>query len=137
MENQYNKEKKLIQVFTFFAILAIFIACLGIYGLAAFTAERRTKEIGLRKVMGAGPPDIVRLLMWQFTKPVLLANLLAWPAAAYFLNDWLAGFQQRIDLNLVWFIVAGASALFIAWATVASHAARVARTSPIQALRYE
>lgn len=125
------------KLFAAFAGLAVLIACLGLFGLAAFTAERRTKEIGLRKVLGASVPDIVRLLVWQFSQPVLIANLIAWPLAWYGLSQWLAGFAYRVDLNPLLFLAAGAGALLIAWVTVAGHAARVAVEKPVRALRYE
>jgi putative ABC transport system permease protein len=117
--------------------LAILIACLGLFGLAAFTAERRTKEIGLRKVLGATVVDIVRLLVWQFSKPVLVANLAAWPVAWFLMARWLGGYAYRIQMNPLVFALAGLSALLIAWATVAGHAARVASAKPVNALRYE
>lgn len=137
--NQYAKEAGQATLFSAFSGLAILIACLGLYGLASFTAERRTKEIGIRKVMGARVIDIIKLLVWQFSKPVMLANLLAWPLAIYYMSDWLSGFEYR--LSDIWLygacIVAGGVALVIAWLTVAGHAARVARSNPIKALRYE
>jgi putative ABC transport system permease protein len=113
------------------------IACLGLYGLAAFTAERRTKEIGIRKVLGARVIDIVRLLAWQFSKPVVIANFIAWPVGWWAMREWLNGFDQRIALTPGPFVVAGLLALAIALATVAGHALRVARTNPVHALRYE
>ena len=125
------------QTFAGFAGLAVVIACLGLFGLAAFTAERRTKEIGIRKVFGAGSVDIVRLLAWQFSKPVIIANLIAWPVAWWVMRDWLNTFDARIDLGPTPFIVAGLMALAIAIGTVAGHALRVSRTNPIVALRYE
>lgn len=120
-----------------FVGVAIIIACLGLFGLAAFTVGRRTKEIGIRKVFGARERDIVKLLLWQFSIPVLGANLIAWPAAWYYLRHWLEGFAYRIDLNPVFFIIPGTAAVIIAWATVAGHALRVARANPVDALRYE
>ena len=124
-------------MFGLFVGIAISIACLGLFGLAAFTAERRTKEIGVRKVFGARTRDIVRLLLWQFSIPVLLANAIAWPIAWYYLHNWLENFAFRIDLGLVYFLLAGLVALLIAWITVISHAVRVARANPVHALRYE
>ena len=112
------------------------IGCLGLFGLAAFTAERRTKEIGIRKVLGARTRDIVRLLVWQFSRPVIIANIIAWPVAWWLMRDWLNGFDQRIALAPVPFVAAGV-ALGIAIATVVGHAMRVARANPIYALRYE
>ncbi len=125
------------RIFGIFVGLAIVIACLGLFGLASFTAERRTKEIGIRKVHGARTRDIVRLLLWQFSKPVLLANLIAWPVAWYYLQDWLKGYAYRIPLSPLYFLAAGLVALLIAWATVIFHTVLVARSNPIAALRYE
>ena len=125
------------QLFAVFGGLALFIACLGLFGLSAFTAERRTKEIGIRKSMGAKTSDILRLLTWKFAKPVLWANLIAWPVAYYFMNRWLAGFAYHIDLAPWMFVAAGALALVIAFATVSVHSFLVARAKPIAALRYE
>jgi putative ABC transport system permease protein len=124
-------------MFGVFVAIAIFIACLGLFGLAAFTAERRTKEIGIRKAFGARTPDIVRLLLWQFSIPVLIANVVAWPVAYYYLHGWLESYAYRIPLNPLYFAAAGAAALVIAWITVAGHAVRVARAHPVHALRYE
>ncbi|MFD1611405.1 ABC transporter permease [Sphingomonas tabacisoli] len=123
--------------FAGFAGLAVAVACLGLFGLAAFTAERRTKEIGIRKVFGAGVMDIVRLLVWQFTKPVVIANLIAWPVAWWLMRDWLNQFDARIALTPGPFLMAGLIAFAIAIGTVAGHAIRIARTNPIHALRYE
>jgi putative ABC transport system permease protein len=134
---QYAAEEAQAAMFAAFAGLAIIIACLGLYGLASFSAERRTKEIGIRKVLGARVPDVVRLMVWDFSKPVVVANLIAWPASWFLMTEWLNGFQHRIDLNAVPFLAAGLVALLIAWATVAGQAARVARANPIHALRYE
>jgi putative ABC transport system permease protein len=133
----YAADEARAELFGAFAILAVVIGCLGLFGLAAFTAERRTKEIGIRKVLGARTRDIVRLLVWQFSRPVLIANLIAWPVAWWIMRDWLNGFDQRIVLTPVPFLEAGSLALLIAVATIATHAWRVARTSPVKALRYE
>jgi putative ABC transport system permease protein len=133
----YEAEDARAKTFAAFAILAVIVACLGLYGLAAFTAERRTKEIGIRKVLGARSRDIVRLLAWQFSKPVIIANLIAWPVAWWVMRDWLNGFDARIDLGPTPFVLAGALALMIAIGTIAGHALRVARANPINALRYE
>jgi len=120
-----------------FVALALLIACLGLFGLAAFIIDRRTKEIGIRKVMGAGTRDIVRLLLWQFSLPVIVANLIAWPVAWTYLRHWLDGYAYRIELSPLYFVAAGAVALVIAWLTVIGHALRVARANPVHALRYE
>ena len=133
----YGADEARGRTFAGFAGLAILIACLGLFGLAAFTAERRTREIGIRKVFGARIRDIVRLLAWQFSKPVVLANLIAWPVAWWVMRDWLNGFDARIDLGPGPFLMAGFLALAIALGTIAGHAIKVARLSPIHALRYE
>jgi len=123
--------------FSGFALLAIIISSMGLFALAAFSTQRRTKEIGIRKVFGASIRNLVQMLAWQFSKPVVLANVLALPVAWYFLNDWLNNFVYRIPLSPTYFVAAGLLALLIAWATVAGHAWKVARSNPIKALRYE
>ncbi|MEO9131925.1 MAG: FtsX-like permease family protein, partial [Sphingomonas sp.] len=133
----YNADEARAKLFGAFAILAVVIGCLGLFGLAAFTAERRTKEIGIRKVLGARTRDILRLLVWQFSRPVLIANLIAWPIAWWVMRGWLNGFDTRIALTPVPFLAAGLLAMLIAIVTISAHAWRVARTSPIRALRYE
>jgi putative ABC transport system permease protein len=133
----YSTDAARAKTFGGFALLAVLIACLGLFGLSAFTAERRTKEIGIRKVFGARSRDIVRLLAWQFSKPVIVANLIAWPVAWWLMRDWLNGFDASIDLGPGPFVLAGALALAIALGTIAGHALKVARANPIHALRYE
>ncbi|MBB6254795.1 ABC transporter permease [Nitrospirillum iridis] len=137
IRSAYAGERQQSLLLATFAGLAILIACLGLFGLAAFTAERRTKEIGLRKVLGASVPDIVRLLVWQFSKPVLVATLVAWPVAWLVTGRWLGGFVYRVSQDPLVFAVAGLAALLVAWVTVAGHAARVAAAKPVNALRYE
>jgi putative ABC transport system permease protein len=137
MVELYEAEDARAQTFAGFAVLAVIVACLGLFGLAAFTAERRTKEIGIRKVLGARSRDIVRLLAWQFSKPVIIANLLAWPVAWWLMRDWLNTFDARIALGPTPFLLAGLLALAIAIGTIAGHALKVARSNPILALRYE
>jgi len=124
-------------MFGVFVGIAIFIACLGLFGLAAFSTEQRTREIGVRKVFGARTRDVVLLLLWQFSVPVLVANFVAWPVAYYYLHGWLENYAYRIALSPLYFVAAGAAALAIAWATVIAHALRVARANPVHALRYE
>jgi putative ABC transport system permease protein len=137
MVELYEAEDARAKTFAAFAILAVIVACLGLFGLAAFTAERRTKEIGIRKVLGARTQDIVRLLAWQFSKPVIIANLIAWPAAWWLMREWLNDFDTRIPLGPTPFLIAGFLALGIAIATVSGHALKIARSNPINALRYE
>ena len=120
-----------------FVVIAVLISVLGLFGLAVFTAERRTREIGIRKVSGAATRDLVRLMLWRISVPVLIANIVAWPAAYYFLRRWLESYAYRITLGPGYFIAAGAAGLIIAWATVYANTLRLARTSPVHALRYE
>jgi putative ABC transport system permease protein len=137
MRELYKAEDSRAKIFAAFSLLAVIIGCLGLFGLAAFTAERRTKEIGIRKVLGARTRDIIRLLVWQFSRPVIIANVIAWPIAWWMMRDWLNSFDQRISLTPVPFVIAAAIALGIAIATVVGHAVKVARANPIHALRYE
>ena len=136
-ERLYQGDERQGKIFAIFVCIAIFIACLGLFGLAAFTASRRTKEIGIRKVFGARTRDVVVLLLWQFSIPVLLANLIAWPIAWYYLHGWLQGFAYRVSMNPMIFAGVGLAALLLAWATIFTHAWRVARANPVHALRYE
>lgn len=133
----YTSDIKQGQMLLAFSILAVFVACLGLYGLAAFTAEQRTKEIAVRKVYGAGVWDIVKLLLMQFSKPVLMANIIAWPIAWYLMTDYLNGFTFRIDLGVAYFVGTGIIALLIAWATTTMHAIKAAQTSPALILKAE
>ena len=117
--------------------VAVFLACLGLFGLSIYTAQRRTREIGIRKVMGAATSDIMRLLLWAFTMPVFWASLIAWPLVAWTMNRWLEGFMYRVSLG--WWLLPLASllALAIALATVSVHSYLVARAKPAGALRYQ
>lgn len=136
---QYDQENRQAELFAAFSALAVLVACLGLFGLASFSAEQRTKEIGIRKVLGATIRDIVQLLVWQFSRPVLIANLIAWPTAWYFMSSWLDGFRYSLGDSYILMVAvaAGTIALMIAWVTVAGRAYRVAQTNPISALRYE
>ena len=120
-----------------FSVLAIFIACLGLLGLAAFVTERRTKEIGIRKVLGASVAEIVVLLSTEFAKWVLVANVIAWPLAYYVMNNWLKSFAYRIDIENLDFYSIRCLALVIALLTVSSHAIKAATANPVESLRYE
>jgi putative ABC transport system permease protein len=137
VDNFYASENRQVKVFVTFAFIAIIISAVGLLGLTAFSAERRTKEIGIRKVLGARTIDIVKLMLGQFSKLVLLANLLALPVAWWLMDGWLSSFEYRIDLNAIWFIGAGLAALIIAWATVISYSIKAAKANPVDSLRYE
>ncbi|MFT4928862.1 MAG: putative ABC transport system permease protein [Phenylobacterium sp.] len=117
--------------------LAIMISCLGVYGMATFSVQRRTKEIGIRKIMGAEVKDIMALMLLQFSKPVLIAMLIAWPVSGYIMSDWLQSFVLRIDLNPLFFVFAGLVTLLITWLTIAGHVYKAASAKPVNALRYE
>ena len=134
---QYEADEKLSQILSYFTFLAIFIACLGLFGLASFTAEKRTKEIGIRKALGASVSEIILLLSKQFTKWVLVANIIAWPLAYFAMNQWLQNFAYRINIGLGIFVLAGVLALVIALLTVGYQAIKAARANPVEALRYE
>jgi putative ABC transport system permease protein len=136
-ERLYRSDERNGTVFGVFVLVAIFIACLGLYGLVVFTAERRTKEVALRKISGARTLEILKSMLWRISLPVMLANAIAWPVTYYYLQDWLQGFANHISLNPGYFLTAGTVALLIAWATVFVHTLRLAHTSPIHALRYE
>jgi putative ABC transport system permease protein len=133
----YDPDARRGQLFAVGSALSAIIACLGLYGLAAFNTSRRTKEIGIRKTLGASTSDVLRLLIVEFLRPVLWANLIAWPVAWLVMRSWLAGFDQRIDLNPVYFVAPTVAAILVAVVTVADQAIRVARAEPARALRYE
>ncbi|HEX9654057.1 MAG TPA: FtsX-like permease family protein, partial [bacterium] len=138
-EQLYQSEHKLGQTFSAFSALAIFIGCLGLFGLASYTAEQRTKEIGIRKVMGASVSNLVVLLSRDFTKLVTVATVVSWPMAYFAMNRWLQDFAYRIDINsqLLTFLLAAALALAIALMTVSVQAIKAALINPVDSLRYE
>jgi putative ABC transport system permease protein len=133
----YRSEEKLRQIFGGFAFLAVFIGCLGLFGLASYSAERRTKEIGIRKVLGATESGLAVLLSKEFTKWVLLANLVAWPAAYLVMTWWLKNFAYRSGISLWAFIAAGGLAWGIAFLTVGYQAVKASLADPVKALKYE
>jgi putative ABC transport system permease protein len=134
---QYRAEERLSVIFTYFSILAIFIACLGLFGLASFTAEQKTKEIGIRRILGAPVSGIVLLLSKEFTKWVVAANLLAWPIAYFLMQKWLQNFAFRISIGIGTFLLAAALALMIALTIVCYQSLKAALANPIESLRYE
>jgi putative ABC transport system permease protein len=137
IDAQYRDEQRLADTLAGSALLALLVACLGLYGLSSYVTESRRREIAIRKVMGAGTGDVVALLGWQLARPILLACLVAVPASYVLAGRWLAGFAYRIELGAGFFALAVAGALVIAAATVAVQTVRAARTRPIAALRAE
>ena len=134
---QYEAEIKTNNLFFIFSTLSIFVACLGLFGLAAFTTEERTKEIGIRKVLGASIPSIFTNLIKQLTKWVLVANIIAWPVAYYIMNSWLQDFAYRIDISIWTFAMAGLIALVIAVGTISYQSIKAAISNPSDILKYE
>jgi putative ABC transport system permease protein len=133
----YEAENRLGRTSGTFSLLAVFLACLGLFGLISFTAEQRTKEIGIRKALGASVSDIVRLLSKEFVKLVLVANLIAWPFAYYVTTRWLQGFAYRTSPGVGIFLLGGVLSLVVTLLVVSGQAARAARANPVDALRYE
>jgi len=136
-QSQYFAERQVAKLSQYFAGLAILISCLGLFGLAAFTAERRLKEIGIRKVLGASEFGIVYLLSSDFTKIVILSIIISLPVGYFIGRSWLDSFAYKIDLEWWYFVSAGFTALCIAWLTVGSQAIKAARINPTQCLKDE
>ena len=136
-DNAYKAEKRFGEIFGLFAGLAIFVACLGLYGIAAYTAEQRTKEIGIRKVLGASNSTIVKLLNQEFTKLVIVANLAAWPIAYYLIGIWLGDFAYKSYPGIEVYVGAALVSVFVAGITVARQSIKAANIQPVNALKYE
>ena len=136
-EKMYRSEMRLGKTFASFTVLAIFIACLGLFGLASFTSEQRTKEIGVRKVLGASVSNIVFLLSKEFSKWVLIAGLIAWPVAYYAMSHWLQSFAYRVSVSIWVFLLSTVMAMLVAVVTVSFKAVKAAIANPVEALRYE
>lgn len=135
--SKYPEEEKIREIYIAFGCLAVFVACLGLFGLASFSVQQRTKEIGVRKVLGASVREIVMLLSKEFTKWILAANLIAWPLAYYMMNRWLENFAYRINVKWDIFIFAGILTAVIAFFTISFHSMRAAKSNPVDALKYE
>jgi putative ABC transport system permease protein len=133
----YKSEQRFGVILNLFSAMSIFISCLGLFGLALFIAEQRTKEIGIRKVLGATVSNIIMLLTKEFTKWVLIANIIAWPVAYYAMHRWLQNFAYRTNIGIFTFIISALLALMIALLTVSYQAVRAALANPVEALRYE
>jgi putative ABC transport system permease protein len=136
-DNLYRSETRMQTIFSYFAILAIIISCLGLFGLASYIAERRKKEIGIRKVLGANVFNLSYLLSLQFTKWVLISNLIAWPVAYFLMNRWLQDFAYRVDISFWLFPLAGLLVLVVALLTVLYQAIKAALVNPVKSLKYE
>ncbi len=136
-ERYYQFEQRLGRIFTYCSMLAIFISCLGIFGLASFATEQRTKEIGMRKVLGASVPGIVSLISKDFVKWVLVANIIAWPVAYFVMSRWLQDFAYRTNMTIWTFLFSTILALLIALLTVSYQAVKAAVANPVDALKYE
>ena len=136
-DRQYMSDEKLSRIFSLFTAIGLFIACIGLLGLASFTAESRTKEIGIRKILGASVPGIVVMLSKQFGKWVLISNAIAWPLAYYFMRRWLQNFAYSTNIDFLTFLFSGLLVLFLALLTVSYQSVRVALTYPADSLRFE
>jgi putative ABC transport system permease protein len=137
LNKQYFSEIRMGSIFEYFSFLSILIACLGLFGLVSIAAEQRTKEIGIRKVLGASISNVALILSKEFLILVVVSNVIAWPVAYYFMNKWLQDFAYRIDINLWVFVLSGGIALVIALLTVSYQAIKTALANPVEALRYE
>jgi putative ABC transport system permease protein len=135
--NMYKSEQRTGRLFNVFALIAIVISCLGLFGLAAYTAQVRTKEIGVRKVLGASVPGIIQLLAADFIKLVFIAIIIATPVAWYMMNKWLQDFAYKTSLGWTVFVFAGLAAIVIALATISFQAIKAAIANPIKSLRTE
>jgi putative ABC transport system permease protein len=137
LDEYYNEEAVIGKIFGYFTILTIFIAALGLLGLSAFMAQQRTREVGIRKVMGSSVNGVVYLFIMEFSKWVIISNLIAWPLSWYAMNKWLQNFQYRIDITVWIFAVAFGLSLAVALITVSWQSIRAALTNPADSLRYE
>jgi putative ABC transport system permease protein len=134
IDKMYKSEERYSQVITLFSVVALFIACLGLFGLSSFIAEQRRKEIGIRKVQGASIKSIVQLVSNEFMILVIVSNVIAWPVAYFLMSKWLTDFAFRIGINIWPFIVAGGIAFSIALLTVGFHALKVAVANPVKSI---
>jgi putative ABC transport system permease protein len=133
----YKEDERTQKILLFASVLAVLIACLGLFGLAAYSAESRTKEIGIRKVLGSSASSLLMLLGREFSIWVLAANLIAWPVAYYFMKRWLQSFAYKASIGIGTFIISGLLALAIALLTVSYQSIKAALANPVESLRYE
>ncbi|MBK5277739.1 MAG: FtsX-like permease family protein, partial [Bacteroidia bacterium] len=134
---QYESDKRFGEIFSMFTALAIFVACMGLFGLASFMTIQRTKEIGIRKALGSTSSEVVLLLSKGFVQLVLIANLIAWPLAWFIMSKWLQNFPYRIDINPVLFVIAGLAVVIIAFLSVGFQTMKAAQINPARTLRSE
>ena len=137
IDARYRSEQRLEIILRIFTFLAISISCLGLFGLISFTAEQKTKEIGIRKVLGASMGSVVRLLSREFVVLVIFANVIAWPVAYFVMTKWLKNFAYRTGIGFTTFLFAGLLALIIAILTVCFQSIKAALANPVDSLRYE
>ena len=137
LEKLYQSEMRLGATFISFAGIAIFLCCIGLFGMVYFDLEQRTKEIAVRKILGASIKDLLTLLNSSFIKIVIIANVLIWPAAYYLIKEWLNGFHYRIDVSYWPFIIAMGISLVLTLITVSFQALKTVKKSPVDALKYE
>ena len=133
----YRREENMASLLKYFTVLGVFIACLGLFGLTAFLAEQRTKEIGIRKTLGASLSDIIGLLSKESVVLITAANIIAWPLAYYFLSKWFQNFVYHVQINIVIFAVSSIAALLLALLTVGFTARKAACADPVKSLRYQ
>ena len=137
LNQMYEAEDRIFTIIQSFTILAIIIGCMGLFGLMSFIAVQKTKEIGIRKVLGASVPNILLNLSRQFSKVVIVSNIIAWPVAYYVMNRWLEGFAYRTDISIVIFIISGLIGLGIAVLSISFQAVKAAIANPVRSLKYE
>lgn len=133
----YTDDFRTQKIFNIFSMLAIIISCLGLFGLSAFIAEKKTKEIGIRKILGASVPGIIKLVSKEFVYLVLISIALSYPIANYFLNSWIQNFEYKTELGISVYLFSGIFALAIGLVTVSYHAFRAANTNPVKTLKHE
>ncbi|MGD9268569.1 MAG: FtsX-like permease family protein, partial [Desulfobacterales bacterium] len=137
LNRMYTLEQKMAQLFGYTTVLAILISCLGLFGLSAYTIEKRTKELAIRKACGASITRLVKMLSVEFLKLVFIANLIAWPLAYLSVNNWLQDYAYHMSLKATPFLIATALAFIVALLTIGFQAIKAARKNPVDALRYE
>jgi putative ABC transport system permease protein len=134
---RYEEEQKVGQLFIVFSFLAVIVACLGLFGLATFAAEQKTKEVGIRKVLGASISNIIAILARQFIFLVIISNILAWPPAYFLIDYYLSNFAYRVEIGILVFIVSGLLAFIVAILSICFQSIKAASANPVKALRYE